>query len=98
MDNEEEVERHFSLSELKELFRLEESTKSDTHDKLNCKICENGLPLRDPPAEADCTRDLTDWYHCPNKKGLVDQLLKKVWDQGITYCMHQKSHIQKDIP
>ncbi|KAH7639033.1 dna repair and recombination protein rad54-like protein [Dermatophagoides farinae] len=93
---EEEVERHFSLSELKELFRLELNTKSDTHDKLNCKMCK--IIGQQPPADANCTDDLTVWYHCPDKRNLVDQILKRVWDQGITYCMHQKSHIQKDIP
>lgn len=98
VDNEEDVERHFSLSDLKELFRLEEKTLSDTHDKLNCKICEQGRMVRDPPAEADCTRDLIDWYHCSEPKKLVDDLLKRVWSHGITYCMHQKSHVQKDIP
>lgn len=98
VDNEEEVERHFSLSELKELFRLEEKTNSDTHDKLNCKSCIDGLPFREPPADADCTRDLSCWYHCPDKRYLVDNVLKRVWDQGITYCMHQKSHVQKEIP
>lgn len=34
VDNEEDVERHFSISELRDLFTLNENTKSDTHDKL----------------------------------------------------------------
>ncbi len=33
VDCEEEVARHFSISELRSLFQLEESTISDTHDK-----------------------------------------------------------------
>ena len=33
MDNEEDVERHFSLGELRDLFKLNEQTISDTHDK-----------------------------------------------------------------
>ena len=33
VDNEENVERHFSLEELRHLFRLNEDTMSDTHDK-----------------------------------------------------------------
>lgn len=98
VDNEEDVERHFSLSELKELFRFEQGTKSDTHDKMNCKHCKDGLPIQDPPLEADCTRDLTDWYHAPNNSKLVDVLLKRVWEHGVSFCFHQKSHIQKNIP
>ena len=33
VDREEDVERHFSLSDLKELFKLDHNTTSDTHDK-----------------------------------------------------------------
>ena len=33
VDKEEDVERHFSLGDLKELFKLNEDTNSDTHDK-----------------------------------------------------------------
>ena len=33
VDNEENVERHFSLEELRNLFKLKEDTISDTHDK-----------------------------------------------------------------
>lgn len=33
VDEEEDVERHFSVGELKDLFRLNEDTISDTHDK-----------------------------------------------------------------
>jgi DNA repair and recombination RAD54-like protein len=98
VDNEENVERHFTLSELKELFRYEEDVKSDTHRKLNCKNCLNNIPIRNPPQDADCNRDLIDWYHCPDKRTIVDNVLKKAWDQGITFCFHQKSHEQKPIP
>ena len=33
VDNEEDVERHFSLGDLRDLFKLNENTTSDTHDK-----------------------------------------------------------------
>lgn len=33
VDEEQDVERHFSLGELRELFTLNETTASDTHDK-----------------------------------------------------------------
>lgn len=35
VDEEQDVERHFSLGELRELFTLNEETTSDTHDKYN---------------------------------------------------------------
>ena len=34
VDKEEDVERHFSLDDLRRLFLLNEGTASDTHDKL----------------------------------------------------------------
>ena len=33
VDREEDVERHFSLSDLRDLFKLEKGTPSDTHEK-----------------------------------------------------------------
>ena len=33
VDKEEDVERHFSVGELRNLFKLNEDTSSDTHDK-----------------------------------------------------------------
>lgn len=33
VDKEENVERHFSFGDLKDLFTLNEATNSDTHDK-----------------------------------------------------------------
>lgn len=33
VDQEEDVARHFTLNDLRDLFKLEENTISDTHDK-----------------------------------------------------------------
>ena len=33
VDREEEVEKHFSLTDLRDLFKLEQETVCDTHDK-----------------------------------------------------------------
>ena len=33
VDREEDVEKHFSLSDLKDLFKLDKNTLADTHDK-----------------------------------------------------------------
>ena len=37
VDAEEDVERHFSLESLRQLFELNESTLSDKHDAFKCK-------------------------------------------------------------
>lgn len=41
VDEEQDVERHFSLGELRELFTLNEETTSDTHDKYNTSPTSN---------------------------------------------------------
>ncbi|XP_010784100.1 DNA repair and recombination protein RAD54-like [Notothenia coriiceps] len=92
VDEEQDVERHFSLGELRELFHLNEETISDTHDRFRCRRCVNGREVR-PPAEAsDCTSDLSQWNHCSDKKGLRDQVLKASWDAAVSFVFHQRSH------
>ncbi|XP_022910598.2 DNA repair and recombination protein RAD54-like [Onthophagus taurus] len=92
VDNNEDTLRHFTASELRELFKLEE-TDSDTHKKLKCQRCINRIQTRNPPEEADCTSDVANWYHCWDKKGLADIVLKQVWDVSkyISFVFHQKS-------
>ena len=99
VDNEEDVARHFSRDELRDLFKLETGTQSDTHDKFKCTRCMNKIQIKPPPEGTDCTSDLSLWHHCHDKKGLVDPLLKKCWESGIiSFVFHHNSHIQKDIP
>lgn len=69
----EETARHFSVADLRDLFKLED-TESDTHQKLKCKRCLNKIQIKNPPEEADCTSDLSLWYHCWDKKGLADMV------------------------
>lgn len=38
VDKEDDVERHFSLGDLRDLFTLNEATLSDTHDKYLVEI------------------------------------------------------------
>jgi len=93
VDNEEDVERHFSFDELRDLFKINENTRSDTHDKFKCKRCMNQIQIRPPPDDADCSCDLSLWNHCWDKKNLVDQILKQIWkDDVITFAFHQRSH------
>ncbi|XP_053103240.1 DNA repair and recombination protein RAD54-like [Hemicordylus capensis] len=92
VDEEQDVERHFSLGELKELFTLNESTTSDTHDKIKCRRCVNGHQVRPPPEGSDCTSDLSQWNHCAEKRGLQDVVLKTAWDAAVTFTFHHHSH------
>uniref|UniRef100_A0A3Q2G2T6 RAD54 like n=1 Tax=Cyprinodon variegatus TaxID=28743 RepID=A0A3Q2G2T6_CYPVA len=92
VDEEQDVERHFSLGQLRELFTLSEETHSDTHDKFHCRRCVNGREVRPPPEGTDCTSDLSQWNHCSDKKGLRDQVLKASWDSAVSFVFHQRSH------
>ncbi|KAL3271526.1 hypothetical protein HHI36_022003 [Cryptolaemus montrouzieri] len=92
VDNNEETARHFSAAELRDLFKLED-TESDTHRRLNCKRCFNRIETKPPPDEADCTSDLSNWYHSWEKRGLADMVLKQIWDMSryISFVFHQRS-------
>ncbi|CAD7086283.1 unnamed protein product [Hermetia illucens] len=93
VDNNEDSERHFTRDDLKYLFRLEENTMSDTHDKLKCKRCINNLQVTAPPPTADCTSDLTQWFHCTNNKGVPDNVLSQAWSASkcVSFLFHQRS-------
>ncbi|KAF6111024.1 RAD54 like [Phyllostomus discolor] len=95
VDEEQDVERHFSLGELKELFTLDEASLSDTHDRLRCCRCINNHQVRPPPDGSDCTSDLAQWNHSTDKRGLRDEVLQATWDAAstaITFVFHQRSH------
>ncbi|XP_065206772.1 DNA repair and recombination protein RAD54-like [Planococcus citri] len=92
VDCEDDVARHFSLSELRSLFQLEENTISDTHDKIKCNRCVNGIQTKPPPPDSDCTNDLSCWHHCSDKRWLVDPILKQCWSAGISFVFYQHSY------
>ncbi|XP_019856085.1 PREDICTED: DNA repair and recombination protein RAD54-like isoform X1 [Amphimedon queenslandica] len=93
VDKEEDTERHFSLDDLKQLFKLNKDTPSDTHDKLNCKRCLFNKQIKEPPTGSDCSSDLSHWNHSTDKKILPDSILKTAWDPSlISFVFHQRSH------
>lgn len=95
VDEEQDVERHFSLGELKELFTLDEASLSDTHDRLRCRRCVNNQQVWPPPDGSDCTSDLAQWNHSTDKRGLADEVLQAAWhaaSTAITFVFHQRSH------
>ncbi|ETN86187.1 protein, SNF2 family [Necator americanus] len=94
VDAGQDVARHFSSEQLKELFKLEIETPSDTHTRLKCKRCINGIESSDPPETADCTSDLALWHHSQrDPRKIADSILRSVFNCGaISFVFHQKSH------
>jgi len=44
------VERHFSLTDLRTLFKYNENTNCETHETFKCKRCKNGKQIVKAPA------------------------------------------------
>ncbi|XP_029943522.1 DNA repair and recombination protein RAD54-like [Salarias fasciatus] len=91
VDEEQDVERHFSLGELRELFSLNGDTASDTHDRFRCRRCAGGRELRRPPDDSDCSGDLSQWNHSWDKRTLRDPVLREAWDAAVSFVFHQRS-------
>ncbi|KAJ3384046.1 DNA-dependent ATPase protein rad54 [Lobulomyces angularis] len=49
VDEAENVERHFSIDSLRQLFELNSETLCDTHDTFKCKRCVKGKQVKGPP-------------------------------------------------
>ncbi|VDM77222.1 unnamed protein product [Strongylus vulgaris] len=94
VDAGQDVARHFSADQLRELFKLEADTPSDTHERLKCKRCISGIESVDPPETADCTSDLALWHHSQrDARKVADSILRSVFSCGaISFVFHQKSH------
>ncbi|KAK4664525.1 DNA-dependent ATPase protein rad54 [Podospora pseudopauciseta] len=78
VDSAEDVERHFSLDSLRELFQYRPDTKSDTHDTFKCKRCKpDGKQFIKAPAML--YGDTSTWNHFVNEglKGIQDLLLRQ---------------------
>lgn len=50
VDAAEDTERHFSVDNLRQLFKFNETTVCDTHDTFKCKRCRDGKQLVKAPA------------------------------------------------
>ncbi|KAI1646921.1 recombinational repair protein [Daldinia loculata] len=78
VDSAEDVERHFSLDSLRELFQYRPDTRSDTHDTFKCKRCKpDGRQYIKAPALL--YGDTSTWNHFINKdlKPIQDLLLRQ---------------------
>ncbi|KAI9840893.1 MAG: DNA-dependent ATPase protein rad54 [Sclerophora amabilis] len=65
VDSAEDVERHFSIDSLRELFQFKPNTTSDTHDTFKCKRC-NPSGKQTIKAQAMLYGDTSTWNHFVN--------------------------------
>ncbi|KAL9090802.1 MAG: hypothetical protein Q9159_001743 [Coniocarpon cinnabarinum] len=90
VDSAEDVERHFSFDDLRELFKLREDTKSETHDTFTCTRCkktEDGGWKQQRKSKGMLYGDANSWNHLPGGKakgpkegtleGIEDLLLRQ---------------------
>ena len=78
VDSAEDVERHFTLDSLRELFQYHGKTTSDTHDTFKCKRCKpDGKQYITAPAMM--YGDTSTWNHFVNErlKPIQDLLLRQ---------------------
>ncbi|XP_059612312.1 DNA repair and recombination protein RAD54-like [Phlebotomus argentipes] len=94
VDNNEDAERHFTQDDLRDLFRLDEKTLSDTHSIFKCKRCINSVQTKLPPEDSDCTSDLSQWFHASTPKGLPDNILTDSWavTKNVSFVFHHRSN------
>ncbi|SPO05098.1 probable Rad54 homolog MUS-25 [Cephalotrichum gorgonifer] len=94
VDSAEDVERHFSLDSLRELFQYRPGTTSDTHDTLKCKRCRpEGKQFIKAPAML--YGDASTWNHFVNEglKSIEDLLLRQeAEDNDVSAVFQYISH------
>ncbi|PHH67464.1 hypothetical protein CDD82_1470 [Ophiocordyceps australis] len=94
VDSAEDVERHFSLDSLRELFSYRSDTCSDTHDTFKCKRCKPG-GLQFLKAPAMLYGDTSTWNHFVNigLQPIQDLLLRQEYGMaGVSAVFQYISH------
>eukprot|EP00050_Salpingoeca_kvevrii_P021233 m.108111 g.108111 ORF g.108111 m.108111 type:complete len:758 (-) comp9245_c1_seq1:669-2942(-) len=95
VDEAEDVERHFSSDQLRDLFTLNEDTTSDTHDRFNCKHCYvDGMTRGVQPEDSvlGILGDLSLWDHYPDPKKLKDPILRESASDIVSFVFRAQSH------
>ncbi|ETI25057.1 hypothetical protein G647_04427 [Cladophialophora carrionii CBS 160.54] len=85
VDSAEDVERHFTLDSLRELFQFKPDTTSDTHDTFKCKRCKpDGTQTIKAPAML--YGDTSSWNHFVNsgEKGPLNRIQDLLLRQETT--------------
>ena len=98
VDSAEDVERHFTLDSLKELFQYKPGTTSDTHDSFKCNRCKpDGKQYMKAPAML--YGDTSTWNHFVNDGeagalGKIQDLLlrQETADEAVSAVFQYISH------
>jgi DNA repair and recombination RAD54-like protein len=104
VDEEQDVERHFSLEGLRQLFQYNESTDCDTHDTFKCKRCQNGKQII-KPAEVEISAgasaaDTSTWNHFSRLElfRIVDPILQKqAKETGVVSFTFQNKVLNQNL-
>ncbi|KAJ2458723.1 DNA-dependent ATPase protein rad54 [Coemansia sp. RSA 2424] len=95
IDEQENVERHFSRDEMRQLFKskLRGQTMSDTHDQFKCRRCVRGHQAIKAPEPMDFA-DHNSWDHfgASDCNKLQDHLLKSCMGRDVSFVFQYKSH------
>ncbi|KAI9298263.1 hypothetical protein K502DRAFT_286722 [Neoconidiobolus thromboides FSU 785] len=91
--DEEQSERHFSLTDLRELFKINEA-ECETHDTYGCKgSCD------EVDRENSTYPDISSWSHFPkqSRHKLADKELKEATKDfdALSYVFQYKSHVSE---
>lgn len=90
VDSAEDVERHFTLDSLRELFQYQENTTSDTHDTFKCKRCKpDGKQYIKAPATL--YGDTSTWNHFVKEglQAIQDLLLRQESEEDEVSAVFQ---------
>ncbi|ODQ67555.1 DNA repair protein, SNF2 family [Nadsonia fulvescens var. elongata DSM 6958] len=93
VDEAQDVERLFSIDNLRQLFEFNPSTKSETHETFKCKRCKNGKQFIKAPAML--YGDATSWNHFENHgmEKIEDLLLRQeVGNDQVSFVFQYISH------
>ncbi|KAJ2725116.1 DNA-dependent ATPase protein rad54 [Coemansia sp. Benny D115] len=95
IDEQENVERHFSRQEMRQLFqaKLRGQTMCETHDQFKCRRCVRGHQAIKAPEPMDFA-DHNSWDHFSSGDAhkLQDQLLKSCMGKDVSFVFQYKSH------
>ncbi|KAH8833687.1 DNA repair protein, SNF2 family [Flagelloscypha sp. PMI_526] len=93
VDEKEDVERHFSGDDLRQLFLFKENTLCETHDTFKCKRCKDGKQVIKAPALL--YGDASTWNHFTNaelKNNHDDLLRAEVGYPDVSFVFQYISH------